>query len=82
MECGGTYEEGTESAYSWTCPEGNVFDISKIEADAVYTLTIARDHPRTLTGLSVVPADGSPEKEYLDPLDEIRTGIEIGTNVN
>ena len=72
MECGGTYEVGTESAHSWNCPKGNVFDISKIESDAVYTLIIARDHPRTLTGLSVVPADGSSEKEYLDPLDEIR----------
>ena len=71
-ECGGTYASDKSGSLSWTCPPGNVFEISKIEPDAVYALIIARDHPRTLTGLAVIPADGSREKEYLDPLDEIR----------
>ena len=71
-ECGGTYESDRSGSLSWTCPSGNVFASSIIEPDAVYALIIARDHPRTLTGLSVIPADGSREKESMDPLDEIR----------
>ena len=55
-ECGGTYESDRSGSLSWTCPSGNVFASSIIEPDAVYALIIARDHPRTLTGLSVISA--------------------------